>query len=109
MPTKPETSYSRLNDLDRLIHEPARLTIMAVLAGCKSADSDFLRNTTELTKGNLSAHTSKLEQAGYVQIVKGFRGKIPTTHYSLTKVGRKALELYQVMMREALNKLDKTT
>lgn len=108
MPPKPETPYGHLNELNRLIHEPARLAIMAVLAACESADFDFLLNTTELTKGNLSAHTGKLEQAGYVQIDKGFRGKIPTTRYSLTKAGRKALELYQVLMRETLNKLDGT-
>ena len=59
---------------DRLIHEPARLAIMAVLSACESADFAYLLNATGVSKGNLSAHLSKLEEGGYVAIVKTFKG-----------------------------------
>lgn len=80
---------------DRLIHEPARLAIMAVLSACESADFTYLLNTTGLSKGNLSSHLSKLEKAGYVIITKSFRGKYPNTACALTLKGRKAFKAYQ--------------
>jgi len=82
-------------NFDRLIHEPARLAIMAVLSACESADFTFLLNETGLSKGNLSAHLSKLEAGGYVEITKGFKGKYPHTVCALTTPGRKAFEDYR--------------
>ncbi len=105
MRTPREAAYAGLTELDRLIHEPARLAIMATLAGCESADFDFLLRATGLTKGNLSAHAIKLEQAGYVQVEKGFHGKTPYTHYRLTKPGRKALDLYREQLKQTLAQL----
>lgn len=84
----------QINSLDRMIHEPARLAIMAVLSACESADFTFLLNATELSKGNLSAQLSKLEECGYVRISKGFKGKYPHTSCALTKEGRRAFEAY---------------
>lgn len=81
--------------LDRLIHEPARLAIMAVLSACERADFAYLLNTTGLSKGNLSSHLSKLDKAGYVIITKSFRGKYPNTACALTPEGRKAFTVYQ--------------
>jgi DNA-binding transcriptional ArsR family regulator len=81
--------------VDRLIHEPARLAITAVLSACESADFAFLLHTTGLSKGNLSAHLSKLEAGGYVSIRKGFKGKYPHTTCALTAAGRRAFERYQ--------------
>ncbi|MBN1346602.1 MAG: transcriptional regulator [Phycisphaerae bacterium] len=81
-------------DLDRVIHEPTRLRIATLLSGVDSADFNFVLNALVLTKGNLSSHMDRLEQAGYVQVSKTFNGKIPHTEYSLTKTGRKALERY---------------
>jgi len=101
-------SYPDLSDLtavDRLIHEPARMAIMAALFGCDSADFRFLLNVTGLTKGNLSAHASKLEEAGYVQIEKSFRGRIPQTTYSLTRRGRTAFSAYRSKLRAMLGAL----
>ncbi len=80
---------------DRLIHEPARLAIMAVLSACESADFAYLLNATGLSKGNLSAHLSKLEAGGYVSIVKSFKGKYPNTACSLTAAGRRAFQRYR--------------
>ena len=83
-----------LANLDRLIHEPARLAIMAVLSSCESADFTYLLNATGLSKGNLSAHLSKLEKSGYINIVKRFKGKYPNTICSQTRTGRQAFDTY---------------
>jgi DNA-binding transcriptional ArsR family regulator len=80
--------------LDRLVHEPARLAIMAVLSACESADFTYLLNVTGLNKGNLSSHLSKLEEGGYVAIAKSFKGKYPNTTCSLTAVGKRAFINY---------------
>lgn len=74
--------------LDRLIHEPGRLAILTVLSSVKSADFVFLQRATGLTKGNLSSHLTKLEEAGLVQIEKRFVLKKPNTNVELTKTGR---------------------
>jgi DNA-binding MarR family transcriptional regulator len=81
--------------LDRLIHEPARLAITAVLWACESADFTYLLNATGLTKGNLSAQLSKLEEAGYLAISKSFKGKYPNTVCALTPAGRRAFDTYR--------------
>ena len=91
--------------VDRIIHEPARFTIMAYLFVVNSADFTFLQTQTELTWGNLSSHINKLETAGYVIIEKEFVGKKPHTMLHLTDNGRAAFSDYRKRMREALNKL----
>lgn len=90
-------------DIDRVIHEPARLMIVAVLSVVESADFLFLMNQTELTRGNLSSHLSKLEAAGYVEIKKEFVEKIPRTLLSLTEEGRKAFAGYRKKMQQVFN------
>ena len=89
-----------LTDLDRLIHEPARLLIVTILAAVESADFLYLQRESGLTRGNLSAHLSKLEEGGYVEIEKTFKGKLPLTICRLTKDGRKALGLYRQQMQD---------
>ena len=106
---KPEADFTELPELDRWIHEPARLAIIASLAGCESADFLFLLNTTGLNKGNLSAHTIKLDQAGYIEIKKGFNGRSPHTMYRLTDKGRKALDQYQAQLRRMLARMRKSS
>ena len=86
-------------NLDRVIHEPARLAITAVLAACESADFVFLRRATGLTQGNLSAHLGKLQEAGYVEIEKRFVGNMPNTLCRLTGDGRKAFDAYRRQIR----------
>ena len=83
-----------MTDIDRVIHEPVRLRILAILTGVDLADFKFLVTTLGLSKGNLSSHMDKLEQAGYVEVRKGFNGKVPHTDYSITEPGRKALAAY---------------
>ncbi|NLG73863.1 MAG: transcriptional regulator [Chloroflexi bacterium] len=84
-----------LNEIDRLIHEPARLMIVTILFAVESADFLFLQRETGLTKGNLSSHLSRLEEAGYVEIEKTYNGKTPLTICRLTGTGRKAFEDYR--------------
>jgi DNA-binding transcriptional ArsR family regulator len=91
-----------MSDLDRVIHEPARLRIVALLSGAREADFLFLQRETGLTKGNLSGHLVKLEEAGYVQIEKTFRGKIPLTLARLTREGRAAFQSYRKSMNGLL-------
>src|SRR3954462_11188699 len=77
--------------LDRLIHEPGRLAILTVLSSVKDADFVFLQRTTGLTKGNLSSHLTKLEDAGLVAIEKRFIRKKPNTNVALTGTGRQRI------------------
>ena len=91
-----------MTDLDRLIHEPARLLIVALLAGVKEADFLWVQRESGLTKGNVSGHLSKLEEAGYVEVEKTYRGKIPLTVLRLTKQGRSAFEGYRKRMNGLL-------
>ena len=88
-----------LVDIDRLIHEPSRATIMAVLSAVESADFLYLQRETGLTKGNLSVHLSKLEDAGYIAIEKTYRGKIPLTLCHLTDAGKNAFDDYRQQLQ----------
>ena len=81
-------------EFDKIIHEPARLRIMMILAGVELADFNFLLTTLSLTRGNLSRHIEKLEIAGYLKVEKSFKGRIPNTSYQLTQKGVKALGQY---------------
>ena len=77
--------------LDRLIHEPGRLAILTVLSSVKDADFVFLQRTTGLTKGNLSSHLTKLEDAGLISIEKRFVRKKPNTNVALTPLGKRRI------------------
>ena len=92
-------SLRTLIDLDRTIHEPARLLIVAILSAVESADFLYLLQATGLTKGNLSSHLSKLEEAGYVEIEKGYAGKLPRTLCKLSESGFAALNSYRQQMQ----------
>ena len=93
------SEIQRASAIDRLIHEPSRMMIMAILFAAGQADFLYLLRETGLTKGNLSTHLSRLEQGGYVHIEKGFRGKIPQTLLNLTPEGRSAFETYRKQLR----------
>ena len=94
-----------LKEIDRLIHEPARFSVMALLYVVDSADFIFLKNQTDLTWGNLSAHLSKLEEAGYIDVEKSFKGKRPNTELRLTTAGRQAFQAYRSQMQQLLEEL----
>jgi DNA-binding MarR family transcriptional regulator len=86
-------------EVDRLIHEPARLLIVTILSAVESADFLYLQRETGLTKGNLSSHLSKLEAVGYIEIIKTYRGKIPLTVCKLTESGQKAFFAYRDQLK----------
>lgn len=83
-----------LAQLDRLVHAPSRLAILTALMACERADFSFLLNITGLTKGNLSANLSRLEDAGLVVIEKELLGKVVHTTARLTSEGRGAITAY---------------
>lgn len=97
--------FDSIADINRLIHEPARLMILAHLYVVESADFLFLSRQTGLTAGNLSSHMSKLEEAGYVEIKKEFLDKKPHTMLSLTEEGRAAFKDYVQSMKQVFNGL----
>ena len=88
--------------VDRLIHEPSRYNVMALLYVVERAEFLFIRNQTGLTPGNLSSHLGKLESAGYLVIEKKFQGKTPKTLARLTRAGRKAFEEYRQAMKDLM-------
>ena len=94
-----------ISEIDRLVHEPARFQVMALLYVIESADFTFIMNQLGLTWGNLSAHITKLEDGGYVAVEKGFKGKRPQTMLSLTEEGRKAFQDYRQTMKQMLDEL----
>ena len=94
-----------IQDIDRLIHEPSRLTIMANLYVVQSADFLFLQHQTGMTPGNLSAHLSKLEDAGYIEVTKEFLERKPHTALALTKKGRVAFKEYRKKVKQFVEKL----
>jgi DNA-binding transcriptional ArsR family regulator len=89
----------KIKSIDKIIHEPARLNIMAHLYVIESADFLFMMRQTGLTFGNLSAHMSKLEDAGYIKIIKEFIGKKPHTMLKMTDKGKKAFDNYRKKMK----------
>ncbi|MBN2589033.1 MAG: transcriptional regulator [Sedimentisphaerales bacterium] len=81
-------------EIDKVIHEPARLRIMMILSGVEKVDFNFLITTLKLTRGNLSRHIEKLESADYIKVEKSFKGKVPNTSYKITQKGTKELAQY---------------
>jgi len=104
--TTSEPDFSNFAEIDRLVHEPTRLAVMASLYVVESADYTFLMRQAGLTWGNLSAHLSKLEEAGYIQVEKTFRGKRPYTLVRLSELGRRTFKNYVVRMKTILDNLD---
>jgi len=95
-----------VSQIDRLIHEPARLVLVSSLYVVDEADFVYLANRTGFTSGNISSHMTKLETAGYVEVTKTFVDKRPRTTYQLTKTGRHAFEQYRASVEGLLNAVD---
>jgi DNA-binding MarR family transcriptional regulator len=96
------TDLRDLAGLDRLIHEPARLVLTAILSVVESADFLYLQRETGLTKGNLSSHLAKLEEARYITIEKTYRGRVPLTLVRLTDAGAAAYKAYRSRFKKFL-------
>ena len=91
--------------VDRVLHEPARLLLAALLYPVEGADFLFLLRESDLTKGNLASHLARLEEAGYIVVAKGYEGRVPHTDYRMTDDGRTAFRSYRDQMRRALRRL----
>jgi DNA-binding MarR family transcriptional regulator len=97
-----------ISEIDRAIHSPARLKIIALLSVVESADFTFILNQTGLTRGNLSSHLSRLEEVGYIRVKKEFVDRIPRTLISLTVEGHHAIRAYRENMKLVIDELLKT-
>ncbi len=97
-------SLKDIIDIDKLIHEPARLLIMSYLIITESADFIFLRSQINLTWGNLSSHIKKLEEVGYVKVIKKFIKKKPHSMVSITELGKKNYREYREKMKRFFQK-----
>ena len=91
-----------LKKLDPLLHSELRLAIMSLLISLEKAEFTYLKEQTEATAGNISVQITKLENAGYIIVEKGFKGKIPHTTCTITKTGIKAFEQYVKDLKEYL-------
>ncbi len=87
-------------EIDRVVHEPARLAILTVLAACERADFLFLERATGLSRGNLSVQLTRLEEVGLIEIEKTIERKRTLTTVALARGGRQALDLYWQNMDE---------
>jgi DNA-binding MarR family transcriptional regulator len=104
-PEAPSEELQPIANIDRLVHEPARLMILASLYVVESADFVFLLRQTGLTWGNLSSHMSKLEAAGYIEVEKEFVDRKPHTMLKLTPHGRTAFREYRRSMEQVFEGL----
>jgi DNA-binding MarR family transcriptional regulator len=93
-----DSNLQQVQKLDRIIHEPSRLVILAALNKVEEADFKFLCAVTGLTKGNLSRQSAQLEEVGYITIHKFYKGRIPATGYRMTAKGREAFADYWQQM-----------
>ena len=89
--------------LDPLLHSQLRLSVMSLLVSVEQADFVYIKEETEATAGNLSVQLDNLSKAGYIEIVKGFRGKKPNTSCRITKIGIEAFEKYVKTINNYLN------
>ena len=94
-----------LSDIDPIIHASARLMVLTYLYVVESADYVFLINLTGLTWGNLATHLNKLEEAGYIEVEKTYKGKKPQTLLRMSEKGRTAFQAYKRTMKHVLNDL----
>jgi DNA-binding MarR family transcriptional regulator len=101
----PEPDLHPLANINQVIHAPARLMVLTYLYVVESADYIYLMRLTGLTWGNLSTHLTKLEEAGYIEMIKEFQGKKPHTIIRLTAQGRAAFRVYKKSMAQVLDDL----
>jgi DNA-binding MarR family transcriptional regulator len=94
------------DDIDSVIHERVRLSIVSALAVAPEMSFNELKSTLGLSDGNLSAHATSLQRAGYIEIAKTFKGRRPHTTMRLTHIGQQAFNSYVDTLRKIINKTD---
>jgi len=92
------------DDIDAIIHDRVRLSIVSALAVSPQLSFNELKSMLNLTDGNLSAHSRKLDEAGYIVVEKSFRGRRPYTEMRLTTKGRRAFEQYLKTLRQIVDR-----
>ncbi|MDQ1265246.1 MAG: hypothetical protein QG635_396 [Bacteroidota bacterium] len=98
-------SIADILSLDKIIHEPVRFAILSVLSVVEEADFLFIMNKLELTQGNLSSHLKKLEETGYIEIRKTYKGKRPLTIVKISETGRNEYIKYVNYLRNITDNL----
>lgn len=93
-----------ISKIDPAIHSPVRIGIMSVLISNINADFIFLKKATGTTDGNLSSHLSKLENLGFIKIIKSFSGKKPHTTCQITSKGSRAFRMYIDILEDIISK-----
>ena len=96
-------SVKSFQPLDPLLHSELRLAVMSILLGVEEADFVFLKAQTGATSGNLSVQIDKLQQAGYIEVSKGFKGKMPQTLCRITDRGRDAFSAHVAALRSYIS------
>lgn len=91
------------NNLDPLLHSQLRLAVMSILVSVEEAEFSFLQEKTESTSGNLSVQVEKLKEAGYITVIKTYKGKYPLTKCAITKKGIQAFDSYVANIQQYLN------
>lgn len=102
---KKSDAFTAIDRIDRTIHEPARLLLMAYLSVVEEADFVYLVRRTGLSAGNAGTHLKKLADSGYLTVTKAFVDNRPQTMYSTTEEGRDALSAYRRTMSAFLDSL----
>jgi len=97
--------WKSITEVDKLIHEPSRLMILTILNAVEKADFVYLQRETGLTRGNLSAHLTKLNDGRYINIQKTFNGKIPQTICQITVDGKTAFQKYTEYLKNVVSKI----
>ncbi|HEX3924661.1 MAG TPA: transcriptional regulator [Streptosporangiaceae bacterium] len=97
------------NGIDDLVHQRHRLGILTITAEAQRADFGYLREALSLTAGNLSRHLTVLEEAGLIQVEKGYEGRKPRTRVRITRQGRAALATELAALTELLHRHQRTT
>jgi hypothetical protein len=87
-------------ELDPILHSQTRLAIVSILIGLEAAEFIYLKEKTKSSAGNLSLQLNKLQQADYISIEKGFKGKYPVTTCKINTKGRQAFEHYVEALKE---------
>lgn len=94
------------DDIDPVIHERVRLSIVSALAVAPEMSFNELKSTLGLSDGNLSAHATSLQRAGYIEIAKTFKGRRPHTTMRLTPIGQQVFRSYVETLRKIIDKGD---
>jgi DNA-binding MarR family transcriptional regulator len=97
------TDSIKPDDIDPVIHERVRLAIVSALAVAPEMSFNEIKETLGLSDGNLSAHATSLQRAGYIEIAKTFKGRRPHTTMRLTRTGQKAFRNYVETLRKVID------